>query len=172
MLRVDLDQPVELRLRGDAIDVFGALMAILAPVLEDGEAVTDNDRANDVIEDLSQQINQKVNLGHYEREAKRALNAGGEAVPDYRGIQVLVDEFDPRNPELAGDSAERMTPLSEAEMYAVVSLTEEGFETGGYPDSMGELEMLQMASMLRIYARDMERTVTEAAYDLREDDGG
>lgn len=165
MLQADLDQPVEVRLRGDAVDVFGALLALLAPALEDG---VDNDRADDVIEDLSQAINQQVNLGHYQREAKRAVNAGGEGIPDYRGIQVLVDEFDARHPELTGASAERMTPLEEADMYVVVSLTEEGFETGGHPDSMGELEMLQLASMLRVYARDLERTVTDAAYDLRE----
>lgn len=162
-LQVDLDQPVELRFRGDALDVFGALMAMMTPALEDG---IENERAQEVIEDLADEVNRQVNLGHYQREAKRMLNRGD--IPDYRGIQVLVDEFDPRYPELTGAGAEHMTPLEEAKMYAVVSLTDEGFETGGYPASMEDLEMLQMASMLRIYARDMEQTVTGAAYDLRE----
>lgn len=163
--RYDLDQPVELRLRGDAIDVFGALMAVLAPALEEG---TGGDRTDTVLEDVSDAINRQVNLGWYKREATRAISAG--AVPDYRGIQLLVDEFDAQRPELTGAAAERMTPLDEAERYVVVSLTEEGLESGGYPDSMTELEMLEMASMLRIYARDLENAVTENEIDLREAD--
>lgn len=166
----DIDQPVELRLRGDAVDLFGALVALLGPALEKGEAVTDNERANAVIEDLSMSINQQVNLGWYMKETKRRLREGD--IPDYRGIQVLVDEFDAQHPELSGDLAERMTPLEKAEVYAIISLTERGFETGAWPDSIDDLEVLQLASMCRIYARDLERSITENAIDLREDGEG
>lgn len=160
MLQADIDQPVEVRLRGDAVDVFGALMALLAPALEEG---VDNDRAQDVIEDLSDSLNQQVNLGHYLREAKRAIR--NDDVPDYRGIQVLVNEFDPRHPEPEGPGINRLSPLEEADYYAIVARTEYGWEQAGYPDSLDIGEYLKLASMLRMFARELEATVNAGSED-------
>lgn len=151
----DLDQPVELRVRGDWIDL-GGLLAFLDKQIQDA-----NGRVGNAGEAFIEGVEEQVNFGYLEREMKR-LNReldNGDVDPDamgFRGFQVLVDAFDPRHPEPDDPPMVRLSPLDEAEWYLVFMRSDTGFEAAGYPEETGVEDRMLMASLLRQYARDLE----------------
>lgn len=162
--QADLDEPVELRIRGDYIDVVG-MVAQLQNVIDTDQEWEAKDRGEKVGTDVIKQTNDLVNLGLLEREMKKAARNNAEGL-EYRGIEVLLEEFDPRHPRPAGAGVERLPPLEDADWYLILMRTEEGYQAAGYPDKTGVDEKMLMASFLRQYARDLENVIgSEGDFD-------
>ena len=147
----DPEDLVELRVRGEFVDVVG-LLAEFRVVVEDGDV---RERATQVGRDLTDQAAPQVNYGEAERQLKR-INDRGEK-REYRGIDVQVHDFDPRHPDERSElKVDRIPPLDELQSYAIVGRGEEGIHMAGYPDNLAHEESLILASALRIYARELE----------------
>lgn len=147
----DLNEPVELSIRGDRIDVIG-LVSHFAKFYEDylDEIGVDGGRAENVAIDFVDQINKQENLGLMGREMKKAADRGD--IDDYRGIQSVIKPFDPQHPD---PDIERID-LEDADMYVLVAKTDKGFEAAGWPERHDVQDGLLIASFLRMYARDLE----------------
>lgn len=153
---------VELRVRGEHVDIVGLLAFMDIEVLDfDGEA-TGRNRAQRVMADLADQAHEQVNFGEAEKQLKR-LARQGETM-DFRGLDVRIHEFDPRHPDERSElDVDNLPPLEAATAYGVVAQTDEGVHMAGYPDHL-DVEMgLQLASAIRTFAREIEDSVLEGS---------
>lgn len=155
----EADDLVELRVRGEYVDLVGLLSTLTAGVIDaDG---TDN--VTSVARDLADQATQQVNFGKAEKQLKRQARQDNY---DYRGIDVRIHEFDPRHPDEQSEmDVNDLPPLEEANTYAIVMQTDEGLHMVGYPDELDTETGLHLSSALRIYARDIEDAVTGHALE-------
>lgn len=158
MSEFDPEDLVELRVRGEFIDVVG-LLSQMAVDYEDRE-----DRAAQVMDDLLERAGQQINFGLARKQLKRLARSGEEK--SYRGIDVRIHEFDPRHPDEESElDVNILPPFEEGDAYAVVMKTEEGLHMAGYPDELEMQQALELASGLRIFARDLEEIVNSRAQD-------
>lgn len=147
------DDLVELRIRGEFVDVVGLLSTMTVGVIDADE----NNRATNVAHDLADQAKTQVNFGLAERQLKRIARNGDH---EYRGIDIRVHEFDPRHPDERSElDVDKLPPFEEADTYAVVLENEEGLHMAGYPDELETDTALKLSSALRLYARDIEDAV-------------
>lgn len=160
---------VELRVRGEHMDVMG-LVSVLAEITDyEGDDVTGLNRAQRLVRDLSEQATDQVNFGEVERQLKQMVRDGEEV--DYRGVDVRIHGFDPRHPDEESElDVNALPPFESADEYVVVLKNEHGYHMAGYPDEMDTEGGLQIASVLRTYARELEEAVLQDSYDPREED--
>lgn len=152
----DLGEPIEVAIRGDRMDVIG-LVSFFNVYLDESDSTNRAEgRAKKVVEDFLDQVNQQENMALVRRELESAVENAEEA-PGYRGIQVSVTPFDPKHPNLP---IEDFPSLEDAEAYAVVAKFEDGFHAAGHPESLNVEPGLELASFMRMYARDVEEEVT------------
>lgn len=157
---------VELRIRGEFIDVVGLLSHVGVEIVDSEADRAGLGRAKEVVMDLTEQAQQQVNYGLAERQLKRMVQA--DEVPSYRGIDVRVHEFDPRHPDEESElDVENLPPFEEADTYAIVLKDEDGLHMAGYPDDLDVNDALELATGVRIFARDIEDTVTARMDDPR-----
>lgn len=169
--RFDPRDLVELRVRGEHIDVIGMLSMLPRVVDYEGDDVAGLDRGQRVVLELMEAAQEQVNFGEVERQLKQIVERG-ESV-DFRGLDVRIHEFDPRHPDERSElDVDALPPFESADEYAVVLKNEEGFHMAGYPDEMDTEAALQMASVMRTYARELEEAVLQESYDPRGEGDG
>lgn len=145
---------VELRIRGEFIDVVGLLSHVSVEVV-DIESDKTGIRAEKVVRDLVDQTQDQVNFGLAERQLKRLVSSG--EVPEYRGIDVRAHEFDPRHPDVESElDVNNLPDLADANAYYVVMKSDESYHMAGYPDSLDPEIALELASLMRSSARAIE----------------
>lgn len=160
MTEFEPEDLVELRVRGEFMDVVGLLSHISVEIVEGESDRAGYNRAQEVVSDLADQANSQINFGLAERQLKRRVQS--DEVLGYRGIDVRIHEFDPRHPDVESEiDAERLPPLEDAEYYAIVTKHDDGMHMAGHPDQLDMDMAMEIASLLRIYAREMEGLVTQ-----------
>lgn len=158
---------VELRVRGEFLDVVGLVTAVNTGLAQHDGNFEGLDRATKVSTEVAEQVNQQVNFGLAARDFKK-LRESDESV-EYRGVEAIIDEFDPQHPDAASTGVDRLTPLDEMDWYIVLGRSDQGFEAAGYPDRLDVERSMLMASFARQYARDLEEAaVGQVEEDLKE----
>lgn len=167
-MSVTLDQPVELVVRGDRQDIVGLLAAVNV-LLEDHADVVDGDvpsRAQDTIDRIMRQVRKEENIELVRRELGKAVRDGNTV--DYRGVNVLYGEFDPRHPEVPDGVEVEREDLEASDAYVILGKTSEGMYGEMWPHEADVELGLTMASWLRTSAREIEDSVLgEFAVDER-----
>lgn len=154
----DLDEPTELIIRGDMIDIGGFVSAIHVAINElDGQDPLQG-RTSDVVNDVMSQFNGFANIGQIQRDMKRRIN-DRESL-EYRGIDVHFGRYDPKDPNTGEIDA---PDFAESEVFGVITKTEEGFFADFKPDHADVDVSLEMASFLRIMAREFESAIDRTA---------
>lgn len=167
MADVDLTDPVELRVRGERMELVGLLSAVTV-LLHDHADVVDGvvaGRAEKTISSIMDEVKRQENIELVRRELETAHKRGD--VVEYRGVDVVYRDFDPKHPDL--DELEH-PPLDEVEAYALLGTTDGQMFADMWPPQ-AEVDIgLSLASWLRMFAREIERSYVDASQLERGDD--
>lgn len=160
MADINPDEPFELIIRGPRIDVSGLVAAIGAARDQyGGDGLVFQGRSNEIVDDFVGKFQKYENLGLITREAKRLVR-DGEEFP-FRGLQVSAGTFDPKMPGVEGFDIPEPT---ECTFFCATGKSDDGYFLASVPEHTHTEVALEVASMLRIAARELEETIdsTEA----------
>lgn len=158
-----LNQPVELVVRGDRMDVAGWVAGtelMLAGEKKPGEALIG--RGRKVAHQVSDALTREDNLELLRRDAEKAIE-DGEDIP-FRGVDALYRPFDPKHPDDDLD-IEGLPSLADVDAYLVIAVDGDGFYGAGHPEQLDPLTGMALASFLRTYAREIEQELGPPALE-------
>lgn len=147
--------PVELRIRGEYVDIVGLLAKLSSDFFDTAKSDDQRTRPEKIVSELVEQSADEVNFGLARKQLKRIVRSDESF--GFRGLDVRIHEFDPRHPDEDSElDVNRLPPFEEAEAYVVTLKDDDGFYMAGYPDRLDPDMALELASALRVYARDLE----------------